>query len=373
MKIISYQYSEHLYSYNSLSFKRLNLFVGASGSGKTRLLNTIFNLASHIIQGTCGTSGRWDVLFEHAGKKYRFIFSNLCDVDHPTGFISEESLELIDGSTIEKIFFRDEISTVFKGAVMPKVTKISSVISVFREDPVMSSIIAGFRSIARRSFHGDELLKAPILGELPVELIQHYKKLNKIDWDFFTLPLNLSLLLLERCFKNKFDEIVSRYIGIFPNVKSISSKKAKDIPENLNVGFDSLVMAIKENNVEHWIPLKNVSSGMLKVLLILTDILCLPSDSIYMIDEYENSLGVNAIDFLPDLLLENLERTQFFVTSHHPYLINNIPLKDWFVFGRHGGNVTVKYGSELKERYGLSKQEVFTQLINDPFYLEGRP
>ncbi len=37
---------------------------------------------------------------------------------------------------------------------------------------------------------------------------------------------------------------------------------------------------------------------MQKVLLILTDVFILPEGGVYIIDEYENSLGLNAIDFL---------------------------------------------------------------------------
>ncbi len=110
---------------------------------------------------------------------------------------------------------------------------------------------------------------------------------------------------------------------------------------------------------------------MLKVLLIITDIIALPEESIYMIDEYENSLGINAIDFLPQLLIDHGGQNQYFITTHHPYLINNMPIKHWRIFNRKGSTVTVKSGIEFEERFGKSKQEGFIQLINDPFYYEG--
>ena len=60
-----------------------------------------------------------------------------------------------------------------------------------------------------------------------------------------------------------------------------------------------------------------------------------------------------------------------FVTSHHPYIINNIPVRNWYVFHRKGNEVTVKHGDELISKYGKSKQEAFIQLLNDCFYIRG--
>ena len=111
---------------------------------------------------------------------------------------------------------------------------------------------------------------------------------------------------------------------------------------------------------------------MQKVLLIITDIQMLPNGGVYLIDEYENSLGLNAIEFLPTYLLELEKDMQLFITSHHPYIINKFPVKNWYVFHRTGYEVKIKYGEELVTRFGISKQQAFTKLINDPFYTEGK-
>ena len=90
--------------------------------------------------------------------------------------------------------------------------------------------------------------------------------------------------------------------------------------------------------------------------------------SVYLIDEYENSLGVNAVNFLPGFLSEFGEDAQFLITSHHPYLINSTPMTNWSVFQRSGSKVKVQAGEELMVKYGPSKQDAFIQLINDPDY-----
>jgi len=128
---------------------------------------------------------------------------------------------------------------------------------------------------------------------------------------------------------------------------------------------------IKERNIKEYITSDQMSSGMQKVLLLLLDSFLIPEGGIFLIDEYENSLGLSAIDFLPDFLTETDLNNQFFITSHHPYIINNIPIENWLVFHRKGLQVKIKSGTELKEKFGKSKQKYFLQLVNDSFYKEG--
>ncbi|MDV2999866.1 MAG: hypothetical protein N5P05_001472 [Chroococcopsis gigantea SAG 12.99] len=42
-----------------------------------------------------------------------------------------------------------------------------------------------------------------------------------------------------------------------------------------------------------------------------------PDNSIILIDEFENSLGVNCLDSVTELVLNN-NKLQFIITSHHP-------------------------------------------------------
>ncbi|MOA29450.1 hypothetical protein D3C78_1504630 [compost metagenome] len=60
---------------------------------------------------------------------------------------------------------------------------------------------------------------------------------------------------------------------------------------------------------------------------------------------------------------------QFILTSHHPYIINNIPLDNWKIVSRKAG-VVDNYSAEhfnLQE----SNHEAFTKLINLSVYFDG--
>jgi len=177
--------------------------------------------------------------------------------------------------------------------------------------------------------------------------------------------------MLSQYFKDTYDRICKEFINVFPFVSNYDVLNAEDF--GLHLPGIVPVFAVKERHMgETWIPLDQLSSGMKKVLLILTDIFTMPENGgVYLLDEYENSLGINAINFFPSILFESGTKSQFIITSHHPYIIGNIPVKSWIVLHRKGKEVLVKQGAEIEERYSKSKQKAFVQLINDPFYTEG--
>lgn len=131
------------------------------------------------------------------------------------------------------------------------------------------------------------------------------------------------------------------------------------------------LFTVREKGSDKWIPLPELSSGMQKVLLILSDLFIIPEQGVYLIDEYENSLGISAIDFFPEFLADFSKPIQFLLTSHHPYIINEIPPRQWYIFHRRGMQVLIRHGEEVVKRFGASKQQAFIQLINDPFFTAG--
>jgi AAA15 family ATPase/GTPase len=107
---------------------------------------------------------------------------------------------------------------------------------------------------------------------------------------------------------------------------------------------------------------------MLKTLIHISELYLSPEGTVILIDEFENSLGINCIDVVTDLIREN-RNIQFILTSHHPYIINNIGMEHWKIVTRKGGVVTVKDAKDLN--LGKSRHQAFTQLINLEEYNEG--
>ncbi len=108
--------------------------------------------------------------------------------------------------------------------------------------------------------------------------------------------------------------------------------------------------------------MSEISSGMFKTLLHLAEIKLMADGFVILIDEFENSLGVNCIDIVAEDLLKPGRNLQYIITSHHPYIINNIDMKYWKVVMRDGTKVSTKTADELK--LGKSKHQAFKQLLN---------
>jgi hypothetical protein len=243
---------------------------------------------------------------------------------------------------------------------------------LLKEDDSISPIYNGFSMIIRRNFFKkDDGLTGYYI---PVDSnLQKAFKQQKDDpqvW-IINLPVSARLYYLKKYRYETYEKVCNYFKAVFPFISDIEIKDIKEINPSLRTFEHTPVFCIRERNVNTNIPYNELSSGMQKVLLILTDVFTMPIGSVYLIDEYENSLGINAIDFFPSVLDEVGNDYQFIITSHHPYLINNISSDNWYVFHREGSSVQIKYGEENRRKYGKSKLESFTQLINDPFFFKG--
>jgi len=374
MKIISYEARGGPRSdlhFSKMYFSQLNLIVGDSGSGKTRLLNTIFNGAVMAVQRDKFFLGSWDLTLEHQGQIYRWSIETGGEGDDER--VQNEKIAKLKENGEEELLVQRTLDTfIFAGKELPRLGPKESSITLLQEEDLIKPLYSGFSSIMRRSFSGSDLELAAALESVPQKFLKKIQKSKDKD-DLFSsgLSLNPRLYILSQYFKDTYERICKEFINIFPFVSNYDVLNAEDF----GIHFPGIVpvFAVKEKHIEKtWIPLDQLSSGMKKVLLILTDIFTMPQNGgIYLLDEYENSLGINAINFFPSILFESGTKSQFIITSHHPYIIGNVPVKSWIVLHRKGNEVLVKQGVALEERYSKSKQKAFVQLINDPFFTEG--
>lgn len=362
MFISKYRYEDGTtegWRFSEMNFGKMNLLVGASGSGKSRLLNTLSNIALFISTNNAYKSGHWELEFHTEGQLYKWSYTGIQQKEE----IVDESLDVWIDDQWRNLVTRSNGEIRYKSSKLPKLPGDSSCLYLLKEEEDIAPAYRGFGRLIRRNFFGSELETACGFANIPSALMKMEKKdlLKAIAGS--DLPLNVKLSLLKSKANPVFKQIVDLYRDIFPTIESINITDASEM-----VPIPGKVITFKERKVNQPYMLTDLSSGMQKVLLIITDVLLAEKHSVLMFDEYENSLGVNAIDFFPDLIVDFGEELQFFVTSHHPYLINNMPISTWQVFHREGAEVTVRSGEVLKELYGGSTQEAFIQLINDPFY-----
>jgi hypothetical protein len=376
MKIIKYSCrGSEGWRFPEVEFGSLNLLVGNSASGKTKFLNTIFNIGRMAVSNQW-RAGEWEITFAHQNEVYHWeIHSDSITNDGGSGIISEELHRITDVK--ERLIYRDGSKFQYLDQSLPKLSRNESAIHLLKEEERIAKPYQAFERILRRRFSHDALTNVVTLSS-----VASSPGAEKADGDRpsseIADPLNPNNPLSARLYylsSNKqalYGEIMEQFKQVFPFIREdgvldisktgvrITGKILGHVP----------VFCIKEADGD-WVPITELSSGMQKVLLVITDIITMPEGGVYIIDEYENSLGINAIDFLPDFINSHNKEIQYFITSHHPYLINEVSPEHWYVFHREGLDVSIKYGTELQERYGKSKQKAFTQLINDRFYNEG--
>lgn len=370
MKILEYSYKGSGWDFSKVSFKKLNLLVGDSGTGKTRFLNTLFNLGHYVGNSKIG-SGDWEVKFRIDNSTYRWEIQGEVISSRKKILLSEKLYKIVDEEEI-LLIDRDQNKFIFNDQKLPKLSSEEYSISILREEEEITPIYDGFRKMLRRRFSEDALVKNTGPFSITEKILEDIGKTN----DLFALysadlPINPRMYILSKYFSNIYEEIISQYKQIFPFIKSFGIRNATEFEDLPSLPGNVPIFSIKEKDIDQWIPLHALSSGMQKVLLVFVDILTLPEGSVYMIDEYENSLGISAIDFFPNFMFTVDKDIQLFLTSHHPYLINNIPSSNWYIFHRSGSHISILHGDNLAERFGKSKQQAFIQLINDPFYTEG--
>ena len=362
----------------------LNLLVGASGVGKTRILEAILDV-QRIAKGESLSGVEWEIEFlvDEVAYRWQGAFSNTRlskdrisfwavarQTDHDLKpKILHETLSL--SSSQAEIIKRTGSEIVFLGQKVPvKLSIFESAVSLFHEDERIQAIHhALMQGIFKTEFYSltDRLLLVP---EIPEGVDLH--SLRQYNDDVF-----IKLAIAYEKAPKIFERIKQDFSDIFPNVEDLHVKLTP--VENVTRGSDVfksppgvrllvIDFYLKEVGVEQLIHHHYLSSGMLKTLAFIANMYLCADDSVILIDEFENSLGVNCIDILNDLLLEQ-RNLQYVITSHHPYIINNVPLDAWRIVTRAGNVVRVKKAEEF--RLGNSKHEAFMQLMQLEEFTEG--
>jgi hypothetical protein len=355
--------------FEPIEFGQLSLLVGISGVGKTQIIRGIADLKK-VANGKSLNGVCWNISFVSSGLNYRWKGEfEVQDVEYFIDSDEDEDRYKVISEYVYKgnelLIERDGSYVKFKDREMPKLSPFKSMVEVLSEEDDISPIQQGFDRVFYR--RPTDNVTTEIHVGIPYEVLSesylNIKSLQESD-----LPTQVKLGLTYKCFPEVFNQIKYRFTNIFPQVEDIKLEpvKEKRLPF-LAAGFPFLY--IKEKGVDNWIFQKSISSGMYKTLMQITDLYLLPDNSLVLIDEFENSLGVNCIDVLTEDLLSDRRGMQFILTSHHPYIINNIDLTDWKIVTRKGGIVRVKDAEQL--HLGRSKHQAFIQLMNLDEYREG--
>ncbi|MFM6001005.1 MAG: AAA family ATPase, partial [Dolichospermum sp.] len=371
MKIQSFKFSNNKENWHieEVKFESLNLLVGGSGVGKTRILNAL-NLISDTAKGVNRNLDdlEWSINFSHLGQNYRWdlkssstkkeeISLNVND-SKQTEIVYEKLVRYDDDSELE-ILFRNDSDSKFNSEKLPKLKRTESAINLLSEEDLIIPVRQAFERLIfnfetrQQSMIGLHFDPSEITIDIEDDEVQNYKEF------FADFPPVVKAFYLQKFFPDVFNEIKEYYIDIFSEVNDVrvSSERDKD-------GDFMLFFEIQENGLEDWIPQQRISSGMFRTLIFLVEVTAAPEESVILIDEFENSLGINCMAELTDFILDKSPDVQFILTSHHPYIINNIPWKTWQIVSKYGNEVRVRKASDIPALDTASSLDKFTQLIN---------
>lgn len=365
IKKLEYYDDEYKWKLEEVNFlPNLNLLVGVSGVGKTRILKAIYSLKS-IANGASLNGVKWNVCFI-ADNNLEYTWRGEFETRENTISINEtseedEQVKLINEQLVcnneNVIIERKDSEIILNGNKTPKLSPFESVVELLKQEdqiaPVKESldkiIVADSGSVDRA-------------WRLPVAIFKKFEKASLSTLQESGLPVPIKLSILYRTLPEEFNKIKEAFISVFPNVSDIKVESIKD--DNIPIGLSNFLkeantVSIKEKGVEDWI--ENISSGMLKTLMYISELYLAPENCIILIDEFENGLGVNCLDSVTELVLNN-KKLQFIITSHHPYIINNVSPVYWKIVTRKAGLVTVKNSKDF--HISESRQKAFIDLIN---------
>lgn len=343
------------------------LFVGLSGAGKSRILQTILNLKTLTEQANRELAGvEWSISFEDNGHEYLWEgrFASLPQPGTPgEDLLIEEFLPEMEEEHLTcdqtSVFSRTQQSDCFRDSCVTGLSRTHSLMELFDMDETINSVRAAFAKVFSIRIQYDKHLMCD--RYLMDRLVDHNAKYTSEQIQNSRLPILTKLCWLYTTNNPLFTEIRRDFLEIFPYIDELFFEPTVD--------GHYIQLCIKERccSVVHQ---QDLSEGMFKTLLLLTQLSMLTGHCVVIIDEVENSLGLNCIDILQEQLEQNQNDDQLLVTSHHPYIINSVPMDKWRIVRREGNKVTI----QTAEQFGLgrSSHEPYIQLSNALEYSEGK-
>ncbi len=249
-----------------------------------------------------------------------------------------------------------------------KLSSKISLIKLLQEDELVGLLYDGFKNRLGEGLSEQENMYQ---GIVPLLVKEHLRIESIRESPFDTLT---RLALVHENVPDVFSEIQASFQAIFPMVKEL--RVLTKSRGNTQIKLDKypttqateIAIYFRETGVDYWLGKEQMSSGMWKTLMVLADHYLFPNNSVLLVDEFENSLGVNCIDVIGDLDASD-RGLQYIITSHHPYIINHIPISQWKIVTRNQGRVEVKPPADF--RLGNSKHEAFMQLMQLDAFTRG--
>jgi len=375
MKIQRLQFDDHKEHWHlqETHLEAFNLLVGLSGVGKTLIIEVIKLIAQVATKNHYQLNGiEWKISFTHEAQEYEWTLKSAIRATSPNDLLrllnEQDSAptqivyeKIFNATTQEIIAERSKDFFYFKQEnINPNLNKHESILTLFSEDETISVLKQAFQRVILSERETPQSRFSSSVDFNAITLKDFKETLTQV-------PLLVKAFFLQKFYQNDFTELKHYLISLFPSIGDLKVELTEDNHQQYN-----LLFRLFEKDIEHWIPQARMSSGMFRTLTHLIEMSLATAGSVIIIDEFENSLGINCMPDLVTFILSRAPDLQFIITSHHPYVINNIPWQTWKLVKRHKNRVTVTHAKEIPEfKDEESFFDKFIQLINHPDYRKG--
>lgn len=339
----------------------VTLLVGLSGVGKTQILNAVeysLNLAVDKDEPLRPYKVGIGVLVDDEEYEWFYEINKanenelIINEDNKYEFVYEK---LVKNNEI--VFERKNLEVEVVGYdKVPQPKKSESLILQYSDDKNFEKLISGIRKLypveielaVRGGIRSESFsrLKSKVIDTLNVSE-------EKVEFKVFShLPVAVKLYIV----KTYYPDI---YVKIFDAVKELFME-IEDIDVEEDAVREMYLVSIQVYGKK--LLQQDISNGMLKTIYYIVELFTMSEDSLVLIDEFENGLGVNCIDVLSELMLSERDDLQFIITSHHPKIINAIDKNKWKIIDREGS--IVKNSSSLSYGIGNSQHDAYFNLLN---------
>lgn len=351
-------------------FDNITLLVGLSGAGKTQILDAIVSslmLALDKIQliqpyTVCIGIDINEHIYEwtYTVQKHKVI--NGVSFDTPDEYFFVYESLLCDQN---EIFVRDNDKINIKDfSNIPTPRKDKSLIYQYSDDLHFRELVNGIKNLynidmdltIRRYFAKDSVedFKNKINRTFKVKPTTNIKI-------FSHLPAPLKLYIAKIHYSDIFEKILETVKDIFPEIENI------DIVEDLIKDRYGVQITVYGRKLYQ----EDISNGILKSIYFIIELYTASENSLILIDEFENGLGMNCITALSDLLMEESSQLQFIITSHHPKIIGNIDYNNWKIIEREKNIIKNFDCNDDGYEIGGNRHDAYFKLL-DKWKFEGK-
>ena len=369
VKIVKIKWIELENMETGLKIERINfyddmtLLVGMSGAGKTQILKAIeyslklalgefsiffqykvgigFNIDNHIYE--------WSYILKKQEETNQISFGN----DDEYYFLYESLI-----CDQKKLFTREGDIIEIEGFTnIPTPKKDKSLIYQYSEDLHFNELVLGLKKLYSIDMEYDvrRYLRRDDVNHLKSKINKTFKEKPEATFDSFShLPSLAKLYIVRNHYKEVFDKILCSVQEIFPEIEDI------DFVEEPNSDWYCVQIVVYGQKIYQI----DISNGMLKTIFFIIELFTATNQSLIMIDEFENGLGINCIDAISELIIGERNDLQFIITSHHPKIISNIDYNCWKIIEREK-NIINNYDCHDKGyEIGGNHHDAYYNLLN---------